>query len=170
MKKPVRITFLILFIYLITSGTKCEVKTCPPSPYSYNLHHLTEKGFAHIFTVEEDCSGCHHIVAEKCGLVKIKKIKQAKNGVFTAQVEKIKGVSCSKYSSTFFPEHWSVQITLDKIEEAYNNIITKETDSREMIGKTSENISIKIIMDKYNQNKIFNAYPILENTREPMRY
>lgn len=187
MKKRVSSILLILSFYLISGGARCGVKICPPQAHNYTLHHITEKGFKHIFTIEENCSGCHHIVAQKCGLIKIEKIKVGKNGVFIAKIEKIKGISCKKESSTFFPEHWSVQTTLNKIEEAYQNsyVISKNTkpkydnddnddnehqnsdgrrtyDNEVRMGKTSEGITIKIIMDNENSDKIFNAYPVLE--------
>jgi hypothetical protein len=186
MKKHVCLILLILLVYIVIGGSTCQVKSCPPQHDNYNLHHLTEKGFFHIFNIEQDCLGCHHIAAEKCGLVRLEKIKTAKNGVFTAKIEKIKGKRCTKSESTFFPQHWSVQTTLDKIEEAYQKsyIISESTRpeyySREYnteeerdtykygyqnevrLGKTTEGISIKIIMSGRNSNKIFNAYPILK--------
>lgn len=163
MKKYSWFVLLVIVNFLFTSGSTCSVKTCPPEPYRYKLHRLTERGFNHIFRIEQDCSGCHHIVAQKCGLVKIKKIRMDKKGVFTAIVEKVKGFSCIKKESTFFPEHWSVQTTLNKIEEAYLNAEQKDIDMvrRELIGTTSEGIRIKIIMDNKELTKIFNAYPII---------
>lgn len=170
MKKQFCITVWALFLFMIMGGGNCAVKTCPPQYHNYNLHNLTERGFAHIFTIETDCTGCHHISAERCGLVKIEKEKTDKNGVFIGKIRKIKGSPCKKDRSTFFPERWSIQTTLDKIEEARNNIIDKtyntDTNEREVTGKTSENITIKIIFDKQNPKKIFNAYPIFEQTSE----
>lgn len=152
--------YSIFILYVILLGSTCRPNTCPPTSYNYNLYHLTERGFNHIFSIEEDCSGCHHVSAEKCGLVKIQKIKQGNHGIFTGKVEKIKGNSCKKEESTFFPQEWSIQSTLNKIEEAYNNII--RTDEKGKIGKTSEGILIRIIPDKKKPDKIFNAFPILE--------
>lgn len=184
MKKHIWTVLLILFVYAVTGGSTCQVKTCPPEFYNYKLYHLSERGFSHIFKIEQDCSGCHHVVAERCGLVKLRKIKEGKNHVFTAKVEKIKGNSCTKAESTFFPENWSVQTTLDKIEEAYKNShiepqdtqyeyddedsetekkVSKNKHTNEIrLGKTSEGVKIKIVMDNKNPKKIFNAYPILE--------
>lgn len=160
--------FLLLFFLVSCLGFTCRSpRTCPLNAHAYNLHHLTERGFYHIFEVEVNgankCSGCHHISAERCGLVKIEKIKTGKYGVFRGRVQKKPYPICSK-TSTFFPETWSVQTTLDKIEEAYQNayVDTYRSDRTTKVGRTQEGVKIRIIMDKHNPDKIYNAYPIME--------
>ncbi|MDW8302506.1 MAG: EndoU domain-containing protein [Bacteroidia bacterium] len=162
-----RLLFISFIFFVLTlQGSKCRVKTCPPDYRAYNLHHLTPKGFDHIFRGDfkssGECSGCHHISAEKCGYVKIKKIKKKnKQGIFTAKISmEHNGIFCEKEHSTFFPQEWSIQHTLDKIEEAYQN--SKLIQSEKRIGKTKEGITITLLMDKNNPTKIFNAYPVLE--------
>jgi hypothetical protein len=159
--------FVALTISLLLFwGSTCRKKqdACPLNPENYELHHVSEKGFRHIFQIDitdGECSGCHHVVAEKCGLVSIKKKNTGKYGVFKATIEtKDKTLPSCKKESTFFPKKWTVQTTLDKIEDAYQKSTVVDGNERE--GKTSEGVIIKIIMDKNDKGKIFNAYPIMQ--------
>ncbi|MCS7075776.1 MAG: EndoU domain-containing protein [Bacteroidia bacterium] len=154
------------------NGSVCRVKTCPPKPWNYKLHNVSKEGFNHIFIgnfkENGECSGCHHIAAQECGYARIKKIEQDKNEVFTAEVIiQSKDNKCYKKYSTFFPEKWSIQTTLDKIEEAYKNskLVTEELHLKKRhirMGKTAEGITIKLHMDNFDNKKIFSAYPILK--------
>jgi len=206
--------FIALTISLLLFwGSTCRKKqdACPLNPENYELHHVSEKGFRHIFQIDitdGECSGCHHVVAEKCGLVSIKKKNTGEYGVFKATIEtKDKTLPSCKKESTFFPKKWTVQTTLDKIEEAYQDVLknrnkaylfedTVEQDEEDsyydnnddeeednyiynhnlykkkkrktLIGKTSEGVRIKIILDKYNSDSIYNAYPVIESAKKPI--
>lgn len=214
MKKYSFVVVCIAIVFLWSCKSK-SVELCPVDPENYNTYHLNRKGFHHIFEVDvgrkyRKCTGCHHIAAERCELVKIERDKSGRFGVFTAQVTvtNSKGELYCVKKSTFFPEHWSVQTTLNKIEEAYqdalknrnkaylfedtveqdeedsyydnnddeeeednyiyNHNLYKKKKRKTLIGKTSEGVRIKIILDKYNSDSIYNAYPVIESAKKPI--
>lgn len=115
---------------------------------------ITEKTKRHIFKGEINrqgkAVGCHHIHAinkYKTAQLMAKTRKNGPHGLFKAKV-KVKNeddkwvakVSNQGYS-TFFPEDWSDEKTIEAIEEAYQN---KRLVNNELYeGKTTEGIILQ---------------------------
>lgn len=96
----------------------------------------------------------------KCELVKLKNKVVGIGGTYKTDVT-INGVADTK---TFFPAEWTREKVLKKIIEASGNLLkpieTQWDGTKILIGKTAENIEIKIVV--MSDDKISSAYPIIE--------
>lgn len=129
---------------------------------------ITEKTKRHIFKGEinrqGNAVGCHHIHAinkYKTAQLIAKTRKNGPHGLFKAKV-KVKnedGKWVAKVSnqgySTFFPEDWSEEKTIEAIQEAYQN---KRLVNGELYkGKTTEGIILQFYAKP--DGTIASAYP-----------
>jgi Bacterial EndoU nuclease len=129
---------------------------------------ITEKTKRHIFKGEINrqgkAVGCHHINAinkYKTAQLVEKTRKNGPNGLFKAKV-KVKneeGQWIAKVSnqgySTFFPEDWSEEKTIEAIKEAYKN--KRNVNGELWEGKTNDGIIIQFYAKR--DGTIASAYP-----------
>lgn len=129
---------------------------------------ITEKTKRHIFKGEINrqgkAVGCHHIHAinkYKTAQLIDKTRKNGPHGLFKAKV-KVKNeddkwvakVSNQGYS-TFFPEDWSEEKTIEAIQEAYQN--RRQVNGELYEGKTNEGIILQFYAKP--DGTIASAYP-----------
>ncbi|HEV2600690.1 MAG TPA: EndoU domain-containing protein, partial [Candidatus Babeliales bacterium] len=119
--------------------------------------------------------GLHHDYLgelQKSGLIESVIIKQGEHGIY--QIE-WSYVGSDTKESTMFPDYWTREQVIQKIDEALRAVIEKEQNTRnvgrwEIKGQTSEGISIIAIIDIYKTQsgqkvgKIVTAYPEIEKT------
>ena len=109
----------------------------------------------HLFLGEIDqgsLKGFHHAKSYPDRIIKITRPPD-KFGIYEAIYE-WKGLS---KKSTFFPDQWSRDKVLKKVNEACNNIIVRQQNG--FIGKTTEGIEIQFWFNK--DSTIASIYPYM---------
>lgn len=155
-----------------SSAVQTEAKTGKQEKTSYTMEDVKQlknttnfaKGaLEHIFdgTINKKgkATGYHYSMIEgsKGKILDGSRSKTDKNGIFTAKVE-VSGVAKKGFSS-FYPETWSPQETVDAINTAYKEAVD---DPNNPHGELWVGHAGEIEIDMYlNENKkIVTAYPI----------
>ncbi|HEV2601226.1 MAG TPA: EndoU domain-containing protein, partial [Candidatus Babeliales bacterium] len=115
-------------------------------------------------------AGFHHDhlgEIQKSGLIESIVIQRGEHGVYKIRWSYAGGET---KDSTLFPDHWTRAQVIQKIEEALRNVVHKKRKGKkwEIIGETSEGVSITIIIEMCKTQsekligKIVTSYPNLE--------
>ena len=132
-----------------------------------NTEHFNSSAIEHIFngTVNSQGkgSGYHYDMIEDSDgkIIEGTRSEKDKNGLYTAYVE-VAGHKKDHYS-TFYPDEWSPQETVDAINEAYDDAISNHrVKGSTWIGYCGD-IEIDMYLD--SKDRIVSAFPVHEDDK-----